>query len=144
MDHPIGVGDTSVHVLPLSALLTGVRRVADKCRMTLAADTSFKRSIVLAERSVPRYASYPTAPHFSKEVTRAQMREWLGLLTGRSTLSLYLHVPFCKSLCHYCGCHTKAMRQDAPLDSYAATMVQENAANPSGASATGACSTSAR
>ena len=93
--------------------------------MTSAKNASTERSLVLAEKSVPRYTSYPTAPHFSREVTGAQMRAWLGSLTARSTLSLYLHVPFCKSLCHYCGCHTKAMRQEAPLDSYAATMVQE-------------------
>ena len=59
--------------------------------MTLAPDFSTDRSLVLAEKSVPRYTSYPTAPHFSAKVGPADMRAWLAGLTGRSTLSLYLH-----------------------------------------------------
>lgn len=84
-----------------------------------------QRSLVLAERAVPRYTSYPTAPHFSDAVGETQMREWLGALSPGTALSLYLHVPFCKSICHYCGCYTKAARKDGPLASYAETLASE-------------------
>ena len=82
-------------------------------------------SLALAERSAPRYTSYPTAPHFSKDVGDAQMRDWLGALDPHASLSLYLHVPYCHTICAYCGCHTKAVRQEAPLTAYAETLMRE-------------------
>ena len=47
-------------------------------------------------RPVPRYTSYPTAPHFHAGVGSQHYREWLGALPGDARLSLYLHVPFCQ------------------------------------------------
>lgn len=82
-------------------------------------------SVALAERAVPRYTSYPTAPHFSKEIGPDHMRRWLGELPADATLSLYFHVPFCAEICAYCGCHTKALRQDAPLTAYKETLLRE-------------------
>jgi oxygen-independent coproporphyrinogen-3 oxidase len=41
------------------------------------------------------------------------------------TLSVYVHVPFCRELCLYCGCHTKATRRSAPLDAYRKTLESE-------------------
>lgn len=78
-----------------------------------------------ALRNVPRYTSYPTAPHFHDGVTEATYADWLSAITPDDSLSLYLHVPYCRELCHYCGCHTKATRKDAPLKVYAATLCQE-------------------
>jgi oxygen-independent coproporphyrinogen-3 oxidase len=80
---------------------------------------------LLAERTVPRYTSYPTAPHFTSAVNAAVYAEWLAQLPPEARLSLYLHVPFCRELCIYCGCHTKAVRQQAPLNAYAAELVRE-------------------
>ena len=82
-------------------------------------------ALALAERMAPRYTSYPTAPHFSKETGDAQMRDWLAALAPDAVLSLYFHVPFCKELCAYCGCHTKALQQDAPLTAYKETLLRE-------------------
>lgn len=84
-----------------------------------------ERSLLLAERAVPRYTSYPTAPHFSKAVGPSEQRRWLADLPANANLSLYLHVPYCRSICHYCGCHTKAALKDGPLEIYASGMVQE-------------------
>jgi oxygen-independent coproporphyrinogen-3 oxidase len=73
----------------------------------------------LAGRQVPRYTSYPTAPHFHGGVDAGTYGQWLGQLSPCTTLSLYLHVPFCAAICAYCGCHTKATRRSAPVAAYA-------------------------
>jgi oxygen-independent coproporphyrinogen-3 oxidase len=82
-------------------------------------------ALALAERSAPRYTSYPTAPHFSKEIGDAEMRDWLAALDRHASLSLYFHVPFCREICSYCGCHTKAARREAPLTAYKETLLRE-------------------
>jgi oxygen-independent coproporphyrinogen-3 oxidase len=74
---------------------------------------------------VPRYTSYPTAPHFTAAVDAAIYRCWLADLPEAAPVSLYLHVPFCDQLCWYCGCHTMVVRQRAPLDSYADQVLAE-------------------
>jgi oxygen-independent coproporphyrinogen III oxidase len=82
-------------------------------------------NLVLAEKSVPRYTSYPTAPHFSDQIGPETKAEWLASLDVSTRLSLYLHVPYCRELCSYCGCHTKATRKAEPLDAYAQTLLRE-------------------
>lgn len=52
----------------------------------------------------PRYTSYPPANHFSPEVDREALVQ--ASAQGDGPLSLYLHIPFCESLCWFCGCHT--------------------------------------
>jgi oxygen-independent coproporphyrinogen-3 oxidase len=80
---------------------------------------------LLAEQRVPRYTSYPTAPHFGPAVGATTYAAWLADLPPTAPLSLYLHVPFCRELCLYCGCHTKATRQQAPVDAYAESLRAE-------------------
>ncbi len=67
---------------------------------------------------VPRYTSYPTANHFSAAVGSGTYRAWLAALSPGARLSLYLHIPYCRELCHYCGCNTKATRQYRPVAEY--------------------------
>ncbi|MEI6559769.1 MAG: oxygen-independent coproporphyrinogen III oxidase [Rhodospirillaceae bacterium] len=67
---------------------------------------------------VPRYTSYPTAPHFGPAVGPAQVRDWLGRLAGGTAASIYLHIPFCESMCWYCGCHTKVVARYQPVAEY--------------------------
>lgn len=67
--------------------------------------------------ALPRYTSYPTANHFT-ELGADQYRAWLAELPPGLALSLYLHIPFCQQLCWYCGCSTKAVRRDAPVEAY--------------------------
>ncbi|MYZ48749.1 oxygen-independent coproporphyrinogen III oxidase [Propylenella binzhouense] len=74
---------------------------------------------------VPRYTSYPTAPHFTERVDAATYRSWLGRLPRDARLSLYCHIPFCDTLCWFCGCHTKETRQYAPVAAYAGALAAE-------------------
>jgi len=67
---------------------------------------------------VPRYTSYPTAPHFHAEVTQATLRGWLEGLPEGMPLSLYVHIPFCDTLCWFCGCHTTVVNRYSPVESY--------------------------
>jgi oxygen-independent coproporphyrinogen-3 oxidase len=74
---------------------------------------------------VPRYTSYPTAPHFSPAVGDVHYVSWLAALPAGSRLSLYVHVPFCHSLCWYCGCNTKATHRYAPVAAYFRSLLEE-------------------
>lgn len=76
-------------------------------------------------RNVPRYTSYPTAPHFSKDVGAKEYAGWLRALPPKDPVSLYLHVPFCRELCWYCGCNMKLAKKDAPVAQYAKTLNRE-------------------
>ncbi|WP_417310535.1 oxygen-independent coproporphyrinogen III oxidase [Devosia sp.] len=69
-------------------------------------------------RPVPRYTSYPTAPHFHPGVDQETYARWLGEIPADTALSLYLHVPFCDRLCWFCGCHTKQVARYAPIAAY--------------------------
>jgi oxygen-independent coproporphyrinogen-3 oxidase len=71
---------------------------------------------------VPRYTSYPTAPHFSGAVGAAEYRAWLGELAPEGALSLYFHIPFCDSMCWFCGCYTKIVKRYAPVADYLASL----------------------
>jgi oxygen-independent coproporphyrinogen-3 oxidase len=57
----------------------------------------------------PRYTSYPTAPYFHTGFTEADWRaELKASQTPDRGLSLYFHIPFCDTLCYYCGCNMVA------------------------------------
>ncbi|MGE0232755.1 MAG: oxygen-independent coproporphyrinogen III oxidase [Flavobacteriaceae bacterium] len=81
--------------------------------------------IQLAESQTPRYTSYPTAPHFSADIDARTHASWLEAAPADEAVSLYFHVPFCRTLCHYCGCHTKAVRKQEPVDAYARRIDRE-------------------
>lgn len=66
-----------------------------------------------AGHNVPRYTSYPTAADFSHDVGAKDHKTWLAGLNPRQTVSVYLHVPYCRKICLYCGCNTRmAVRLD--------------------------------
>ncbi|MCK5276406.1 MAG: oxygen-independent coproporphyrinogen III oxidase, partial [Alphaproteobacteria bacterium] len=77
------------------------------------------------DKRVPRYTSYPTAPHFHPGIDAAVYESWLAAMAEGTPLSLYFHVPFCHEMCWYCGCHTKIVRRYQPVGDYAATMADE-------------------
>ncbi|WIJ26960.1 oxygen-independent coproporphyrinogen III oxidase [Devosia sp. RR2S18] len=69
-------------------------------------------------KPVPRYTSYPTAPHFHKGIDQTVYEGWLSALPSDASASLYLHLPFCDRLCWFCGCHTKQVNRYAPVAAY--------------------------
>jgi oxygen-independent coproporphyrinogen-3 oxidase len=75
----------------------------------------------------PRYTSYPTVPFWTDSPTTEQ---WLAALTNAfaddsTTWSLYLHLPFCESLCTFCGCNTVITRDHRREEGYAKLLLQE-------------------
>jgi oxygen-independent coproporphyrinogen III oxidase len=79
----------------------------------------------LFDAKVPRYTSYPTAPHFGTEVQTIEFDGWLQAIPAGDAVSLYIHIPFCRRLCWFCACRTQGVRTDDPVRSYLATLKQE-------------------
>lgn len=79
----------------------------------------------LLNASVPRYTSYPTAAEFMPEVGPVQLADALGGIASDAAISLYVHIPFCRSICWYCGCNTSAANRSARLDPYIAALHSE-------------------
>jgi oxygen-independent coproporphyrinogen-3 oxidase len=79
----------------------------------------------LIGKPVPRYTSYPTAPHFHAGIREAEYGAWLEGLPGEADLSLYMHIPFCDSLCWFCGCHTRITRRYEPVGLYLGALIRE-------------------
>lgn len=58
------------------------------------------------DKSGPRYTSYPTAIQFTEEFGEEDYYQQVKLSNERNTpLSLYFHIPFCDTICYYCGCN---------------------------------------
>jgi oxygen-independent coproporphyrinogen III oxidase len=76
----------------------------------------------------PRYTSYPTADRFNGSF---QMGDYLHAVSqirtsgARNPLSLYIHIPFCESLCYYCGCNKIITRNHDKADTYLVYLKQE-------------------
>jgi oxygen-independent coproporphyrinogen-3 oxidase len=73
---------------------------------------------------VPRYTSYPTAPHF-KPFSGEDYGRWLGELDPALPLSLYFHIPFCDEMCWFCGCYTKIVKRYEPVAEYLESLLHE-------------------
>lgn len=78
-----------------------------------------------ALETVPRYTSYPTAAQFAPDMDEGRYRAWLADIGPRTPLSLYVHVPYCRVLCWYCGCHTSVLNDDARIARYARRLERE-------------------
>ncbi|MBL0405113.1 oxygen-independent coproporphyrinogen III oxidase [Microvirga aerilata] len=77
------------------------------------------------DQRVPRYTSYPTAPHFKPDITAETYASWLAELARDAPVSLYLHVPFCAELCLYCGCNTAVTRSYKAVAAYVDCLERE-------------------
>jgi oxygen-independent coproporphyrinogen III oxidase len=76
------------------------------------------RLLAKYDRPVPRYTSYPTAPHFTDAVGADDYAAWLGALEPATPTSLYVHIPFCDSLCWFCGCHMRVVNRYSSISAY--------------------------
>jgi len=78
-----------------------------------------------ATSAVPRYTSYPAVPHWAPELPAATVCGWLERLDPTVPVSLYLHVPFCRELCWYCGCNMRLATRYGPVADYVETLLAE-------------------
>jgi oxygen-independent coproporphyrinogen-3 oxidase len=74
---------------------------------------------------VPRYTSYPTAPNFRSDISADTYASWLAELDAAVPVSAYIHVPFCRSLCWYCGCNMSVARTNRPISDYVDWLIEE-------------------
>ena len=72
----------------------------------------------------PRYTSYPTALEFHEGFDEEDLEEAIAEGASRP-LSLYVHIPFCHTLCWYCGCNKLVTRRQDIVDEYLDTLEQE-------------------
>ncbi|HEY6358502.1 MAG TPA: radical SAM protein, partial [Vicinamibacterales bacterium] len=76
---------------------------------------------------VPRYTSYPTVPEWKTTPTTGDWLQSLGrALSGDDgSVSLYVHLPFCESLCTFCGCNTVITRDHGRARPYVDLVLKE-------------------
>ena len=86
--------------------------------------TAFYHPELLA-RPVPRYTSYPTAAEFHEGVGSPDMEAALDAVPIDAAVSLYLHIPYCESICWYCGCNTGAANRSGRLQAYVEALEAE-------------------
>lgn len=76
----------------------------------------------------PRYTSYPTAPHFNDSFTHEDYKaEIIATNTPENNrpLSLYFHLPFCDTLCYFCGCNMIVTRNRPRITKYLTYLKKE-------------------
>lgn len=77
----------------------------------------------------PRYTSYPTVPFWKNNPLSVE--DWLGTISKNSAffqnsnLSLYIHLPYCESLCTFCGCHKRITKNHAVEGPYIDAVIKE-------------------
>lgn len=76
---------------------------------------------------VPRYTSYPPANYFADTFTNADYEAAIEAsnMAQPSHISFYVHIPFCRHLCHYCGCNSFAMGKPEVVERYIAAVHKE-------------------
>ncbi|WP_407185223.1 oxygen-independent coproporphyrinogen III oxidase [Bradyrhizobium centrosematis] len=74
---------------------------------------------------LPWYTIYPTVREFSATVGAKTCSSWLSQLPADAPASLYIHVPFCRSICWYCGFHTSLTRSKRRVREYLAVLRDE-------------------
>ena len=78
----------------------------------------------------PRYTSYPTVPYWSEDsINRKQWKQSVARSFQESNksegISLYIHLPFCESLCTFCGCHKRITKRHSVESPYIEAVLKE-------------------
>jgi oxygen-independent coproporphyrinogen III oxidase len=75
----------------------------------------------------PRYTSYPPATFFNTDFGEHEYIKHLiqSNIEQPENISFYIHIPFCRKLCHFCGCNTSPYRGDSMVKQYVDAMVKE-------------------
>ncbi|MBI2717691.1 MAG: oxygen-independent coproporphyrinogen III oxidase [Rhizobiales bacterium] len=84
-----------------------------------------QKLLPFAVQDVPRYTSYPTAVQFRSDFAPELADQWLRELSPETSLSVYVHIPFCRQLCWYCGCHTSVPNSYDRAARYVDLLVQD-------------------
>lgn len=78
----------------------------------------------------PRYTSYPTVPYWEEE--KFHLEDWKNTLlqsfkesNASEGISLYIHLPFCESLCTFCGCNKRITKRHEVEDTYITAVIKE-------------------
>lgn len=72
--------------------------------------------------NVPRYTSYPTVPYWSGAPMTGQ---WIKGIEDSSLVDLYIHIPYCKQLCFYCGCFKTISKSESKATKYVELLIKE-------------------
>lgn len=101
-------------------LLEDVQACLQRTTKTMVPTQPIRPDIVarFETQRTPRYTSYPTAPHFTHSIADSDYRRLLEAIPSDTSLSLYLHIPFCRTMCWYCGCNTRVASNDRPVQNY--------------------------
>ncbi len=78
----------------------------------------------------PRYTSYPTAPYFHEGVDEQVYRKHIekdNQLKQNEPISLYFHLPFCDTLCYFCGCNMMVTHNRQKIETYIEYLLKEMA-----------------
>ncbi|MEE2525690.1 oxygen-independent coproporphyrinogen III oxidase [Hyphobacterium sp. HN65] len=81
--------------------------------------------IEYAGTNTPRYTSYPTAVQFHDGIDAGVFADWLAALDPAGKGSLYIHIPYCREMCWYCGCSTRATTRREPVAAYLEKLIGE-------------------
>ena len=76
----------------------------------------------------PRYTSYPTVPYWDTTPSAEQWIEHIGAALGEAGdhgAAIYLHIPFCRALCTFCGCNTRIPRSHGFVAPYTQSLLAE-------------------
>lgn len=80
-------------------------------------------------KPVPRYTSYPTVPFWDNNLTDSDweklVRHAFQLIGKKDGLTLYIHLPFCESLCTYCGCNKRITKNHQLEEPYLEAIIRE-------------------
>jgi oxygen-independent coproporphyrinogen-3 oxidase len=74
---------------------------------------------------VPRYTSYPTVPYWQEHIEAGQWAENFKIKEQPNGISVYIHLPFCESLCTYCGCNKKITTNHSVESEYMKAVLKE-------------------